>query len=61
MVDSPFAVFLDVMKYDTGLMEFCQLGLVPVAHTGNSSYLGAAIRRILVQSQPRQILRETLS
>jgi hypothetical protein len=31
-----------------------------VAHACNPSYLGAEIRRILVQSQSRQIVHETL-
>jgi hypothetical protein len=34
---------------------------VPVVHAYNPSYSGAEIRRIKVQSQPRQIVHETLS
>jgi hypothetical protein len=36
-------------------------GQVPVAHTCNSSYREAKIRRIKVQGQPEQIVQETLS
>jgi hypothetical protein len=32
-----------------------------VVHTYNPSYSGAEIRRIVVQSQPAQIVHETLS
>jgi hypothetical protein len=32
-----------------------------VAHTYNPSYSGGEVRRIKVQSQPRQIVFETLS
>jgi hypothetical protein len=34
---------------------------MPVAHTCNRSYSEAEIRRIMVQSQPGEIVRETLS
>jgi hypothetical protein len=34
---------------------------VPVAHTYNPSYSGSKIRRIVVQSQPRQIVHKTPS
>jgi hypothetical protein len=34
---------------------------VPIAHAYNPSYSGAEIRRIEVQSQPRQTVRKTLS
>jgi hypothetical protein len=40
------------------VIPFCW---VPVAHTCNSSYTEAEFRRIAVQSQPRQIVHETIS